>query len=87
MQKSFTVIPGLASDDVILRTLFTSDLGFETDLFETSSGGYAALRVDNIIDTKMRPFEDVKENALQAYLNSERSDAANTWPASHGWFI
>ena len=76
--SGFTVIPGLASDDVILRTLFTSDLGFETDLFETSSGGYAALRVDNIIDTKMRPFEDVKENALQAYLNSERSDALRT---------
>jgi len=73
--SGFTVIPGVASDDTILRTLFTSDLGFETDLFETSTGGYAALRVDDIIDTKMKPFEDIKDEALQAYLNDERSEA------------
>jgi peptidyl-prolyl cis-trans isomerase D len=71
----FSAIPGIASDDTIMRTLFTSDLGFRTDLFETATGGYAALRVDDIMDTKMRPFEEVKEQALQAYLNEERADA------------
>lgn len=71
----FSAIPGIASDEVILRTLFTSDLGFRSELFETTTGGYATLRVDDIRDTKMRPFEDVKEQALQAYLNEERAEA------------
>jgi peptidyl-prolyl cis-trans isomerase D len=73
--SGFSSIPGIASDDVILRTLFTSDLGFETDLFETATGGFASIRVDDIIDTKMKPFEDVREEALAAYLNDERADA------------
>jgi len=81
--SGFTVIPGVASDDTILRTLFTSDLGFETDLFETSTGGYAALRVDDIIDTKMKPFEDIKDEALQAYLNDERSEALRAKAPRH----
>ncbi len=72
--SGFTGIPGIASDDIILRTLFTSDLGFETDFFETSTGGFATLRVDDIIDSKMRPFEDVREEALQAYLYNERTE-------------
>lgn len=73
--NGFSAIPGLASDDVLLRTLFTSDLGFQTDLFETSTGGYASIRVDDIIDTKMKPFTDVRDEALAAYLNNERVDA------------
>ncbi|CAM3622546.1 SurA N-terminal domain-containing protein [Litorimonas haliclonae] len=71
----FSAIPGIAADDKILRTLFTSDLGYETDLFETSTGGYAMIRVDDIIDSTMRPFEEVREQALTAYQNQQRSDA------------
>ncbi len=72
--SGFSGMPGVASDDRILRSLFTSDLGFETDFFETSTGGFAMLRVDDIIDTKMKPFEAVREEALQAYLNTERAE-------------
>ncbi len=71
--SGFSGIPGIASDDIILRTLFTSDLGFETDFFETSTGGFVTLRVDDIIDSEMRPFEDISEEALQAYLFQERT--------------
>ncbi|RKQ71613.1 parvulin-like peptidyl-prolyl isomerase [Litorimonas taeanensis] len=71
----FSLIPGVASDDEILRTLFTSDLGYQTDLFETSNGGYATIRVDDIIDSKMREFDDIKDAATLAYLNERRADA------------
>jgi len=65
--SGFTAIPGVATDDKLLREIFISDLGFETDLFETSTEGYASIRVDDIIDSKMRPFEEVKDNATMAW--------------------
>ena len=71
----FTIIPGLASDDILLREIFTSDLGFETDLFETSTQGYAAIRVEDIIDSKMRDFEDVKDQATTAWKAEKTGEA------------
>jgi len=52
-----------------------SDLGFETDLFETRNGGYAAIRVEDIIDSTMRPFEEVKEKATVAWKASQTGEA------------
>ena len=69
--SGFSVIPGIATDDTLLREIFVSDLGYETDLFETSTNGYAAIRVDDIIDSKMRPFEEVKDKALVAWTQEE----------------
>ena len=71
----FAFIPGVASDDKLLRETFTSDLGFETDLFETSTGGYAAIRVDDIIDSKRRNFADVKDKATIAWKDEKISEA------------
>jgi len=73
--SGFSVIPGIATDDILLREIFVSDLGFETDLFETSSSGYAAIRVDDIIDSTMREFEEVKERATTAW-KQEQTDKA-----------
>ncbi len=69
--SGFDFIPGVATDDVLLREIFTSDLGFETDLFETSTQGYAAIRVEDIIDSQMRPFEEIKEEAILAWKNEQ----------------
>lgn len=71
----FSVIPGIATDDTLLREIFTSDLGFETDLFETSNGGYAAIRVDDIIDSTMRDFETVKARAAVAWKAEKTNEA------------
>lgn len=73
--SGFSFIPGLASDDTLLREIFTSDLGFETDLFETSTGGYAAIRVDDIIDSKRRDFAEVKDRATLAWKAEKTSEA------------
>ncbi|WP_409433685.1 SurA N-terminal domain-containing protein [Litorimonas sp. RW-G-Af-16] len=75
--SGFERIPGIAQDDTILREIFISDMGFETDLFETESGGYASIRVNDIIDTKMRPFEEVKDRAT-AFWKAEQLAAALT---------
>ncbi|MEP3891551.1 MAG: peptidylprolyl isomerase [Hellea sp.] len=73
--RGFSAIPGLASDDKLLREIFVSDLGFETDLFETTTEGYASIRVDGIIDSTMRPFEEVKDVATTAWKASQTGDA------------
>lgn len=73
--SGFSLIPGIATDDILLREIFTSDLGFETDLFETSSKGYAAIRVDDIIDSKMRDFTDVKDQAALAWKAEKTGEA------------
>ncbi|MEP1230107.1 MAG: SurA N-terminal domain-containing protein [Litorimonas sp.] len=71
----FTGIPGIASDDAVLREIFTSDLGFETDLFETTTGGYVTLRVEDIIDSKLRPFEEIKEQAANFWKTEQINEA------------
>jgi len=73
--NGFSAIPGVASDDKLLLEIFTSDLGFETDLFETSTGGFASIRVDDIIDSTMRSFEEVKDRATVAWKNTKTSEA------------
>ena len=68
---------GIAEDDVLLTEIFTNDLGFETDLFETSNGGYAAIRVDDVIDSVVKPFEEIKEQATAMWKTLEIDTAIN----------
>jgi peptidyl-prolyl cis-trans isomerase D len=73
--NGFSAIPGVASDEKLLIEIFVSDLGFETDLFETSTGGFASIRVDDIVDSTMRPFEEVKANATTAWTFTKTGEA------------
>ena len=70
-------IKGIAEDDIILTEIFTNDLGFETDLFETSNGGWAAVRVDDIIDSTLRPFDEIKEQATAMWKTLQIDEAIN----------
>ena len=79
--RGFSAIPGLATDDKLLREIFVSDLGFETDLFETTTEGYASIRVDDIIDSTMRPFEEVKDQATTAWKASQTGEALDALAA------
>ena len=70
-------IKGIAEDDIILTEIFTNDLGFETDLFEPSNGGWAAVRVDDIIDSTLRPFDEIKEQATAMWKTLQIDEAIN----------
>lgn len=56
-------LPGVATDQEVLRTIFTSNQGFEVDAFETSNGGQAILRVDEIVEQTPKSFEASKTQA------------------------
>ncbi len=66
---------GISQDDDILKEIFTTDMGFEGDVFETSANGIAAIRVDAVQDSTPRPFEDIKPQALNAW-QAEKTDQA-----------
>ncbi len=57
-------IPGIATDDKILREIFTADIGRVSDLFETTTKGWMAVRVDDSIEPTLRPFDTIRDNAL-----------------------
>ena len=73
--SGFSELSGIAADETILTEIFTNDLGFETDVFETSTGGWAAIRVDDIIDSQMRPFDEVRELAAALWKTERLNEA------------
>jgi len=73
--QGFTVIPGIAADDKLLQSVFTADVGFESDIIATSNGGLALLRVTDIIDSTPKPFEDVREQAAALWKAEQQSGA------------
>jgi len=69
-----TAIPGIATDDTILRETFTADIGRVTDLFETSTNGWMAVRVDDVIEPTLRPFDTIRNNALANWKTEQIDD-------------
>lgn len=75
LMDGISSIPGVSEDDTILTEIFINDLGFETDIFQTETGGWAIIRVDDIIDSTARPFEEVRADALNAWKTEETAKA------------
>ena len=68
---------GVAEDDILLTEIFTNELGYETDLFETTNGGWAAVRTDDIIDSTVKPYEDIKDQASAMWKTLQIDEAIN----------
>ena len=68
-------ISGISKDNTILKEAFISDKGFEGDIFETSTKGIAAIRVDDIKESTQRPFEEIKDQALLAWRLHKADEA------------
>lgn len=70
--------PGISEDDRILTEVFTSEPGFEGNIFETANKGIAAIRVDEIKESARRSFEEVKAQALEAWHLEQANKALAT---------
>ena len=68
-------VPSIASDDIILTEIFVNDMGFETDLFETATEGWAVIRVDDVIDSRLRSLGEVKEQAKTLWQDEKINEA------------
>lgn len=73
--NGFPGIPGIAQDDELLRLIFTEDIGFDTDIFPTAQEGFVSFRVTDVIDSKIRPLEDVKGDVLKAWQSEQITEA------------
>ena len=77
------LLPGVSREDLILKEVFTSDLKFEGDIFETSTKGIAAVRVDAVKESTQRPFADIREQALKQWhlvkANKALGELLNTY--------
>lgn len=76
-----SVITGVAKDEAILTEVFTNDIGYETNIFDTSKEGYASIRVDDIVDSRVKTLDEVREQAT-AMWKAEQIDEALTALAS-----
>ena len=68
-------IPGIAQDDELLRLIFTEDIGFDTDIYPTTQDGIVAFRVTDVIDSTIRPLNDVRDQVVAAWNNDQIRDA------------
>ena len=57
----------------VLNTAFSSGVGVENDVIELSNGGYAWLDVLDVTAQKQKPFEEVKAEAKQLTIATERA--------------
>lgn len=67
-------LTGIGGDDEILRQLFTAEPGFPTEFFETTTGGYAMIRVDDVIASKVRSFDEIKDRATEIWTAKQIDD-------------
>lgn len=70
-------IPGIAQDDELLRLIFTEDIGFDTDIYPTAQDGFVTFRVTDVIDSTVRPLEDVRESLIASWTNEKIQEALN----------
>ncbi len=73
--EGLSFIKGVATDDLLLKEIFLADPGFDGDVLETTLGGIAAIRVDQIKESAPRPFADVREQALAAWHLTNANEA------------
>jgi len=70
-------IPGIAQDDELLKLIFTSDIGFDTDIYPTVQEGIVAIRVTDVIESTVRPLADIRDDVLTAWTNDQIQTALN----------
>jgi peptidyl-prolyl cis-trans isomerase D len=75
LMNGFEAIPGIAQDDELLRLIFTEDIGFDTDIHPTVQGGYVSFRVTDVIDSQIKPLDEVKDDVLEAWTSEQITEA------------
>ena len=67
----------ISDTNAVVTAAFNSGVGVENDVIELGNGGYAWLDVLDIAPQKQKPFEDVKAEAKQLTIATERARLIN----------
>lgn len=65
-------VPDLPQAPAILSSAFATEAGSESPLGELDDGGYFMVRVDGVTPAQPRPFEQVTDQVLAAWMDGER---------------
>lgn len=67
---------GLPEGRQFLNVAFQASEGETSILTETQDGGYFVVRVDRVIESAKRPFEDVRDSVLADWREAQRAEQA-----------
>ncbi len=76
--SGFEGLEGIAGDETILTEIFTNDVGYPTDIFQSTTEGWVVLRVDDMIESKVREFDDVRDQAAAFWADQKTNEALDT---------
>lgn len=66
---------GVPADPEFFTAAFTQEVGDDSDPFPAKSGEYYAIKVDGVTPPKVKPLEQVREQALTAWTAQQRQSA------------
>ena len=66
---------GLPADPEFFTTAFTQEVGEDSDPFPAKSGEYYAIKVDGVTPPKLKPLDQVRGQALEAWTAQQRQAA------------
>ncbi|MPY68477.1 MAG: hypothetical protein GEU92_00155 [Alphaproteobacteria bacterium] len=69
-------VPGIPSDPKFMQQLFSSPVGQLGILEETAQGGFFLIRVEESEPPTLRPLDEVRKEAIEAWKRTQLSDAA-----------
>lgn len=69
-------VEALSPKEETLPVIFETAEGQQSLVKETPQGGYFVLRVDGVIPSQLRPFEEVRETVRERWLASRREEQA-----------
>ena len=65
----------IATDPNLLRLVFQTAEGQDSQVTETGNGSYAVVRVNRVFPPQVRPLTDVRTEAVNAWKNDKRAKA------------
>lgn len=63
------------ADPEFLATAFKAEVGEDSDPFAAKSGAYYAIKVDGVTPAKLKPLDQVRDDALTAWTVQEKAKA------------
>lgn len=63
----------ISDPTAVLQTAFTSGVGIENEVIELPNSSFAWVDVLDVMETKQKPFDEVKEDVKKFYLTKERA--------------
>ncbi len=75
--RSGVKVKGLPSGDGFLRTMMSTPELQESQLTESTEGGYFLLRVNKIIPPELKPLTEVRNQVIKAWQQDRRAQVAS----------